>query len=70
MDKRMRAINTLIIGDNELECKCESKTIDDINITMVGFNIKDLDKYDMIIYDGSKGTKIIKSKYTKTGKIE
>ena len=68
MDRRI--INTLIIGDDELECNCKSKTIDDINITLGSFNMKDLEKYDMIIYNGSKGTKIIKTKYTKTGKIE
>ena len=67
--ERLKVINTLLIGDNELECNCKDKTIDDINITMIGLNPNDLKKYDLILYSGSKGTKIIKSTYTKTGKV-
>lgn len=66
---RVKKIETLLIGDNELECNCESKTIDDINISMVAFSPEIISKYDMIIYSGSKGTKIVKSTYTKTGKV-
>ena len=68
MDK-IKTLNSLLIGDDELECNCKDKTIDDINITMVGFNPDYLKKYDLVIYSGSKGTKIIKSTYTKTGKV-
>lgn len=67
--ERLKVVNTLLIGDNELECNCKDKTIDDINITMIGLNPNDLKKYDLILYSGSKGTKIIKSTYTKTGKV-
>ena len=67
--ERLKVVSTLLIGDNELECNCKDKTIDDINITMVAFNPDDLKKYDFVIYSGSKGTKIIKSTYTKTGKV-
>lgn len=66
---RIKTITALLIGDNELECNCKDKTIDDINITMVAFNPDSLKKYDLIVYSGSKGTKIIKSTYTKTGKV-
>lgn len=67
---RLRTIATLLIGDDELECNCKEKTIDDINISMVAFSPDTLKKYDMIIYSGSKGVKIVKSTYTKTGKVE
>jgi hypothetical protein len=63
-------LDTLIIGDDELECKCEGKSIDEINISSVGFSIETLEKFDLIIYQGKKGTKIIKSKYTNTGVIK
>lgn len=63
-------LDTLIIGDDELECKCEGKSIDEINISSIGFSIETLEKFDLIIYQGKKGTKIIKSKYTNTGIIE
>jgi hypothetical protein len=67
--ERLKVVNALLIGDNELECNCKDKTIDDINITMIGLNPDDLKKYNLILYSGSKGTKIIKSTYTKTGKV-
>lgn len=65
---RIRTVQTLLIGDDELECNC-AKTIDDINIGMIAFSPDTIAKYDLIIYSGSKGTKIVKSTYTKTGKI-
>lgn len=67
MDRRV--IKTLIIDDNDLNCKCEDLTINELNITHVGFSTSLMDNFDMIIYSGKKGSKIIKSKYTKTGKI-
>lgn len=67
--ERLKVVNALLIGDNELECNCKDKTIDDVNIAMVAFNPDILTKYDLIIYSGSKGTKVIKSKYTPTGKV-
>jgi hypothetical protein len=42
-------LDTLIIGDDELECKCEGKSIDEINISSVGFSIDTLEKFDLII---------------------
>jgi len=66
---RLRTITTLLIGDDELECNCKDKTIDDINISMIAFSPDTLKKYDMIIYSGSKGVKIVKSTYTMTGKV-
>ncbi len=66
---RLRIVKTLLVGDDELECNCKDKTIDDINISMLSFSPDDLKKYDLILYSGSKGTKLIKSTYTKTGKI-
>jgi len=68
MDRRV--IKTLIINDDDLNCDCSSKTLEDINITSIGFSVSVIDSFDMIIYDGSKGTKIVKSVYTKTGIIK
>lgn len=66
---RLKKVITLLIGDSELECNCKDKTIDDINISMVAFSPDTLKNYDLIIYSGSKGTKIVKSTYTMTGKV-
>jgi hypothetical protein len=68
MDRRV--IKTLIVNDDDLNCDCSSKTIDDISIANVGFSVSIIDSFDMIIYDGTKGAKIIKSTYTKTGIIK
>ena len=68
MDRRV--IKTLIVDDNDLNCDCKDKTIDDISIVNVGFSVSVLDSFDMIIYNGTKGAKILKSTYTKTGIIK
>lgn len=68
MDRRV--IKTLIVNDDDLNCDCSSKTIEDISILNVGFSVSVLDSFDMIIYSGSKGAKILKSTYTKTGIIK
>ena len=62
-------MNTLIIGDDELNCDCKTLSIEELNISHVGFSIQVLEGFDLIIYSGTKGCKIIKSKYTKTGII-
>lgn len=67
MDRRVK---TLIVGDDDLNCDCKDKTIDDISIANVGFSVTITDSFDLIIYEGTKGTKILKSKYTKTGTIK
>lgn len=67
MDRRV--MNSLFIGDDELDCDCDKVTLDDLNISHIGFSISVLDKFDFIMYEGKKGTKILKSVYTKTGKV-
>lgn len=67
MDRR---IKTLLVNDEDLNCDCKDKTIEDITIANVGFSVSIIDSFDLIIYEGSKGTKILKSKYTKTGIIK
>ena len=67
MDRR---IKTLLVNDGDLNCDCKDKTIEDITIANVGFSVSIIDSFDLIIYEGSKGTKILKSKYTKTGIIK
>lgn len=59
-----KSLQALIIGDDDLECKCkkENLSLEDLNLTHVGFISSDLEKYDLVIYKGSKGTKILKIK--------
>ena len=57
-------LNVLFVGDDDLLCKKkdEERTIEDINIAKVVFVASDLEVYDMIIYDGRLGKKILKIK--------
>lgn len=61
MDRRL--MNTLIVDDNDLECDCKDLTLDNLTVKSLGFIPSDLDKFDLIIYTGKRGTKIIRSKY-------
>lgn len=67
MDRRV--ISSIIFGDDDLECKCEKITLTDLNMSHLSIKKEDLDKIDLIVYKGKKGTKILKSNYFKTGKI-
>ena len=64
-------LNTLIVDDNDLECKCKigEVSLHDLSLEHVSFNREDMIKFDLIIYQGEKGCKILKSRLTKTGKV-
>lgn len=68
MDRKI--ISTLIVNDNDLDCNCDSVTIENMEITNLGFILSDLDKFDLIIYEGKRGSKILRSKFTKNGIIQ
>lgn len=65
-----RGVKTLIINDDDLNCDCADKTIEDISVANIGFSIAVINSFDLIIYEGTKGTKILKSKLTKTGVVK
>ena len=62
MDRKL--LNTLIVNDNDLECRKEEKeiTLDDIKLSSVGFKATDLEKFDIIVYKGKLGKKALKLK--------
>ena len=62
MDRKL--LNTLIVHDNDLECRKEEKeiTLDDIKLSSVGFKAADLEKFDIIVYKGKLGKKALKLK--------
>ena len=62
MDRKI--LNTLIVNDNDLECRKEEKeiTLDDIKLSSVGFKAADLEKFDIIVYKGKLGKKALKLK--------
>lgn len=60
-----RTLNTLIVGDQDLDCQGKNKKIpelENINLSSLGFVMRDLEKYDCIIYQGSRGKKILRLK--------
>lgn len=67
---KIRKATTLIVGDNELRCNCDEITIDNLTITDLGLSLEVLKDFDLIIYSGVKGLKLIKSKWTGTGVIK
>ena len=62
MDRKL--LNTLIVNDNDLECRKEEKeiTLNDIKLSSVGFKAADLEKFDIIVYKGKLGKKALKLK--------
>lgn len=60
-------MKSLLVNDNDLECNCDKLTLTDMSLCNVGFNEKDLEDYDLVIYVGMKGQKILKSTQFRTG---
>lgn len=67
MERRM--IKTLIVNDSDLSCDCEKVSLDNMTILNLNFVWKDIEDYELIIYKGKRGTKILRSKYFEQGKI-
>lgn len=67
MDRK--SISLLLINDEDLNCEDKGKTLTDLALIHLAFNPEDIAKYELIVYKGKKGTKILKSSYFKTGKI-
>lgn len=59
-----RTLSTLIVNDDDLECRKgkEKKEIklEDIKLSSVGFVISDLEKFDLIVYKGRLGKKVLR----------
>lgn len=64
-----RVVNTLIVDDNDLDCNCEKVTLDNMTILNLGFISKDIEKFDLIVYVGKRGTKVLRSRFCNIGKI-
>ena len=62
MERRM--LSTLVVNDDDLECRKgkEKKEIklEDIKLSSVGFVMSDLEKFDLIVYKGRLGKKVLR----------
>ena len=63
-------MKSLLVNDNDLECNCENLTLTDMSLCNVSFNEDDLKDYNLVIYVGSKGQKILKADYFRTGIVK
>ena len=63
-------INALLVNDDDLDCDCKDLNITDLNLANVGFRLADIERFDMVVYKGKKGEKILRSKYTGLGVIK
>lgn len=59
-----KTLSTLIVNDDDLECRKgkEKKEIklEDIKLSSVGFVMSDLEKFDLIVYKGRLGKKVLR----------
>lgn len=57
----MKRLNLLclVVNDDDLECKKETD-LNRISISSVGFIASDLERFDMIIYKGRLGQKVLR----------
>lgn len=57
-----KLINTLIVNDDDLDCRKDKKemSLDDIKLSQVGFKLSDLEKFDIIVYKGRLGKKTLR----------
>ncbi len=57
-------LSTLIVNDDDLECRKnkeeKSISLDDIKLSSVGFLMKDMEKFDLIVYKGKLGKKVLR----------
>lgn len=63
------SLKTLILGDDDVNCKVESD-VSKMNLDSTNFLPKDLDTYDLVVYQGKRGTKILKSRYFNGGTVK
>jgi hypothetical protein len=62
-------IKLLILDDEDMNCDTKNSSIDKMSLENIGLSMFAIQDYDLVIYEGKKGSKILKSKYTKKGKI-
>ena len=64
-----RILNTIILSDDDLDCKENKVTLTDLSFNHLGINLEDLSKFDLVVYKGKKGTKILRSNCFRSGRV-
>lgn len=57
-----KQLSTLVVDDHDMDCRKDKSemTLDDITLGKVGFVSSDLEKFDLIVYKGRLGTKVLR----------
>lgn len=64
-----KQITLLVLDDNDMNCDSKDLELEKLDLNNAGLSMLVLQNYDLVVYQGSKGSKILKSKYTKKGII-
>lgn len=68
--KKYKGINLLVLSDDDMNCNSSEDSISKMGLEDIGFSMFAIKDYDLVIYEGKKGTKILKSSYTKKGEVK
>lgn len=63
-------INFLLLNDDDLQCRRENMPIEELCLLDTSFILSDLEPYDLIVYQGRKGVKVMKSRHFKNGIVK
>ena len=59
----------LMVDDNDIQCKTPDD-LEPMTLNNLNFLPTDIEKFDIIVYQGKRGTKVLKSAFFKTGIIK
>lgn len=68
--KKYKGINLLLLSDEDMNCDSSTQDLSKMSLDNIGFSMLAIKDYDIVVYEGKKGSKILKSKYTKKGEIK
>lgn len=63
-------LKVLIVNDKDLNCNCDKTTLEGMTISDLNFIWSDIEIFDVIVYEGSRGTKILRSKHFSSGVVK
>lgn len=64
-----KQVNLLVLSDDDMECRRENMPIEELGLVDTSFTLKDLEPFDIIVYQGRRGTKLLRSRNFKSGII-
>lgn len=64
-----KSVKLLLVNDEDLNCEDKKVTLTDLKLENLTFKAEDIINFNLIVYKGKKGTKILKSDFFRTGKI-